>query len=86
MKVGTTFCPFESTSSSFLRPVILRNPSASSEPRSPVYSQPSRSASAVAAGLFQYPGMMFGPRASTSPSGAILSSTPGIAGPTVPNR
>src|SRR3970282_1878457 len=29
--------------------------------------------------------MMFGPRARTSPSGAILTSTPGIVFPTVPN-
>ena len=30
--------------------------------------------------------MMCGPRDSTSPSGAIFTSTPGSAGPTVPGR
>ena len=34
--VGTTFLPLERTRSSFLRPVIFRYPSASSEPMSPV--------------------------------------------------
>jgi hypothetical protein len=41
-------------SSSFLRPVIVTNPSASSEPRSPVWNQPSASnASPVASGRFR---------------------------------
>ncbi len=81
---GTTFLPLDKTISSFFRPVMVRKPSSSSEPRSPVRSQPSWIASFVALGLFQYPFITWGPRVRTSPSGAILMSTPGIARPTVP--
>ena len=51
---GATFLPPAVTMISFLRPVIVRKPSPSSSPRSPVWNQPSASiASAVASGLFQ---------------------------------
>ena len=62
MYEGTTFLPFDSTSSSFFRPVMVRKPSASRCPRSPVCSQPSRMVSAVACGFFQYPVITSGPR------------------------
>ncbi len=47
-------------------------------------NQPSRSASAVAAGFFQYPVKICGPLSSTSPSSAILIEEPGSGWPTVP--
>jgi hypothetical protein len=51
---GDTFFPPAVMISSFLRPVIRRKPSSSSEPMSPVWIHPSRSStSAVAASLCQ---------------------------------
>ena len=41
MLVGEMFLPLEVMMSSFLRPVMRTKPSSSTEPRSPVYSQPS---------------------------------------------
>ena len=40
IRVGETFLPVESTISSFFRPRMVRNPSLSSAPKSPVCSQP----------------------------------------------
>src|SRR5690349_6995429 len=52
---------------------------------SPVESQPSSSiVSAVFSGRLRYPRMLMSPLTSTSPSAAILISTPGSGGPTVP--
>jgi len=48
---GATFFPPAVTMISFLRPVIVRKPSSSRLPRSPVRNQPSSNASAVASGL-----------------------------------
>ena len=77
---------------SFARSVMYRYPSSSRCPTSPVCNQPSITVDAVASGLFQYPGMMIGPRSRTSPvsSGprwapfapAIATSTVGIGRPT----
>ncbi len=50
---GATFLPPAVTMISFLRPVIVKNPSSSTAPRSPVLNQPSTTASAVACSLFQ---------------------------------
>ena len=47
---GATFFPPAVMMMSFFRPVIVRYPSASNSPRSPLCSQPSCSASAVASG------------------------------------
>ncbi len=86
MLAGVRFLPPAVMMMSFLRPVILRKPSSSSSPTSPVSSQPSISVSAVASGLFQYSRKTFGPRMRISPSSsAILISTPGSGLPTVPN-
>ena len=46
-RAGTTFLPPAVTMISFLRPVIVRKPSSSSWPMSPVRNQPSTKASAV---------------------------------------
>ena len=74
--------------SSFLRPVMRKNPSApSKEPISPVRSQPSAvKASAVASGLLWYPVKVPMPRTRTSPSSPRLIAHPGIGVPTVPIR
>ena len=69
---------------SFLRSVIRRNPSASISAMSPVRSQPSSSDSLVASGLWLYSRITPGPLTSNSPSGASLTSIPGIGLPTVP--
>ena len=51
---GATFLPPAVTIISFFRPVIVRKPSSSSSPRSPVRNQPSSAkASLVAASLCQ---------------------------------
>ena len=51
---GATFLPAAVTMRSFLRPVILRKPSSSISPMSPVWNQPSSSmTSAVAASFCQ---------------------------------
>ena len=73
--------------SSFLRSTTDRKPSSSSEPMSPVCSQPSSSiSSAVRSGRLRYPGVFSGLRVRISPSAAILTSTPGTGRPTVPSR
>src|SRR6266536_1767149 len=69
---------------SFLRPVMVTKPASSIEPRSPVYSDPSASTSAVASGLFQYPAKTCGPRMMISPSSARRISVPGTGRPIVP--
>ena len=46
---GATFLPADVTMISFLRPVIVRYPSSSSPPRSPVRNQPSASNAAAVA-------------------------------------
>ena len=51
---------------------------------SPVWNQPSASASSVAASLFQYPLNRCSPCSSTSPSSAIRTTEPGSGWPTVP--
>ena len=50
---GATFLPPAVTMISFLRPVIVRKPASSSSPMSPLWNQPSLSASAVACSFFQ---------------------------------
>ena len=50
---GATFFAVVRAISSFARPVMVRKPSSSSRPRSPVCSQPSRSTWAVASGSSQ---------------------------------
>ena len=50
MFLGVTFLPPEVMRISFLRPVMDRNPSRSNAPRSPEWSHPSVSVSAVAYG------------------------------------
>ncbi len=50
---GATFLPPAVTMISFLRPVMVRNPSSSSAPMSPLWNQPSSIDSAVAVGFFQ---------------------------------
>jgi hypothetical protein len=86
MFFGAMFLPPAVMMISFFRPVICKKPSASNAPRSPEYSHPSRSVSAVAAGSLKYPKNTFGPRTRISSSSAIRTSTPGTAGPTVPKR
>src|SRR6478735_5626631 len=82
---GATFLPPAVTMISFLRPVMVRKPSESKLPMSPVRNQPpSLNASAVASGLFQYSLKTLMPRTSISPSSARRTPTPGSAGPTVP--
>ena len=83
---GATFLPPAVTISSFFRPVIRRNPASSSSPMSPVWNQPSSSASAVAASFFQYRRKTIGPLTSTSPSSAMRTEWPGTGRPTVPMR
>ena len=46
---GATFLPPDVTMMSFLRSVMIRNPSSSNRPMSPVWSQPSFRASRVSA-------------------------------------
>ena len=70
--------------SSFLRPVILKKPSESREPRSPLRSHPSSSASAVACGLFRYPRKRPMPLMRISPSSLSLTEVPGRGRPTEP--
>ena len=81
---GATFLPPAVTMISFLRPVIVRKPSPSKEPRSPVLNQSPSKVSAVAAGFFQYSLKTLMPLTSISPSSAMRTDTPGSAGPTVP--
>lgn len=53
-------------------------------PTSPVWNQPSVSASAVAVSFFQYPVKICSPCSSTSPSSAMRTTEPGMGWPTVP--
>ncbi len=69
---------------SFLRPVMVRYPSASSRPRSPVANQPPRRTASVARGSLRYPEKMWLPCSQTSPSSAMCTVLPGIGRPTVP--
>ena len=78
---------------SLRRPTNQYQPSASRRARSPVTNHPSRSASAVAAGLFQYPVAIASLRNSTSPSSASRppaptsrSVTPSVGSPKEPSR
>jgi hypothetical protein len=69
---------------SLIRPVIVRYPASSSEPTSPVCSQPSGSMAASEAGTSsRYPSIMFGPRSRISPDDAVRTSNPAAARPEV---
>ena len=82
---GATNLPPEVLKRSFLRSVILTWPVGVISAMSPVWYQPSASsASAVSSGRLWYPGVMMGPRSSSSPSSASFRSMPGRMGPTVP--
>ena len=50
---GATFLPPAVTMISFLRPTMVRKPSSSMAPRSPVWNQPSENAASVSAWLCQ---------------------------------
>ena len=52
------------------------NPSSSTRPMSPVRSQPSTMAAAVASGRFQYPRMRLGPANQISPTSPVGRSLP----------
>ena len=74
-----------STGETLMPPVMMRSlrrstnltrPSASRVPRSPLCSQPSRSADAVDSSSFQYPGVTPGPRSRISPSSPGSASVP----------
>src|SRR5699024_9759627 len=82
--LGAMFLPLEVTMISFFRPLIVRYPSSSREPRSPVPNQPSWNSLAVASSLFQYSRKIGTPLARISPSGAMATETPGSGTPTVP--
>ena len=81
---GATFLPPAVTMISFLRPVIVRKPSESNAPMSPVLNQSPSNVAAVASGLRQYSLNTLTPRTWISPSSAMRTPTPGSAGPTVP--
>ena len=77
---GATFLPPAVTMISFLRPVIVRKPSSSNAPMSPVLNQSPSNASAVASGLRQYSLNTLMPRTWISPSSARRTPTPGMRG------
>ena len=77
---GATFLPPAVTMISFLRPVIVRKPSSSNVPMSPVLNQSPSNVAAVASGLRQYSLKTLMPRTWISPSSASRTPTPGKRG------
>ena len=68
---------------SLIRSVMKKYPSTSTQPRSPVWSQPSPSTvDAVAAGLLRYPAITCGPRTHSSPWTSWPTASP-VAGSTI---
>ena len=84
---GAMYLPPDVLTRSFLRSVIVRYPSASSSPTSPVRKKPSSvNAAAVSSGRLWYPRMTGTPRSRISPSESILHSRSPRGWPTVPMR